>query len=56
MSGLKPDLISNFPGVEVVSHSRSHEFSGRLMDSKSCFLDFIQSGESFFKGREEGFS
>ena len=44
MGGLKPDLISDFPGVEVVGSSGGHEFSGRFMDSKSFFLGFIESG------------
>ena len=56
ISGLKPDLISNFPGVEAASHSRGHEFSGRLMSSEGFFLGFIELGQLFFKGREEGLS
>ena len=56
MSGLKPDLISDFPGVEVASSSGSHEFLGRVMGCKSFFLGFIKFGQLFLKGREEGFS
>ena len=56
MSGLKPDLISNFPGVEATGSSGSHEFLGRVMGCKSFFSDFIKFGQSFLKGREEGLS
>ena len=56
MSGLKPDLISDFPGVEAVGSSGSHEFSGRVMGCKSFFLGFVKFGQSFLKGREEGLS
>ena len=56
ISGLKPDLISNFPGVEAASHSRGHEFSGRVMGHKSFLSGFVKSGQSFLKGREEGLS
>ena len=56
MSGLKPDLISDFLGVEATGSSGSHEFSGRVMGCKSFFLGFIQFGQSFFKGGEEGLS
>ena len=44
MSGLKPDLISDFPGVEAVSCSGGHEFLGRVMGSKSLLLGFVESG------------
>ena len=56
MSGFKPDLISNFPGVEVTGSSGSHEFLGRVMGCKSLFLGFVKFGQSFLKGREEGLS
>ena len=56
MSDLKPDLISNFPGVEVVGSSGSHEFLGRIMGCKSFFSGFIKFGQSFLKGGEEGLS
>ena len=56
MSGLKPDLISDFPGVEVVSLSGGHEFTGRFMGHKSFFSGFVKLGQLFFKGREEGLS
>ena len=56
MSGLKPDLISDFPGVEAVGSSGSHEFSGRVMGCKSLFLGFVKFGQSFLKGGEEGLS
>ena len=54
MCGLKPDLISNFPGVEVVGSSGGYEFSGGVMGCKSFFSGFIKFGQSFLKGREEG--
>ena len=56
MHGLKPDLISDFPGVEVASSSGSHEFLSGVMDCKSFFLGFIKFGQSFLKGGEEGLS
>ena len=56
MSGLKPDLISDFPGVEVAGSSGSHEFSGGVMGCKSLFLGFVKFGQSFLKGGEEGLS
>ena len=56
MSGFKPDLISDFPGVEVAGGSGSHEFSGGVMSCKSFFLSFIKFGQSFLKGGEEGLS
>ena len=56
MSGLKPDLISNFPGVEVAGSSGSHESFGGVMGCKSFFLGFIGFGQSFLEGREEGLS
>ena len=37
MGSLKPDLISDFPGVEVAGSSGGHEFSGRVMGRKSFF-------------------
>ena len=52
MSGFKPDLISNFPGVEVVGSSGSHEFLGRVMGCKSLFSGFVKFGQSFLKGGE----
>ena len=54
MSGLKPDLISNFPGVEAAGSSGGHEFSGRVMGCKSFFLGFVKFGQLFLKGGEEG--
>ena len=56
MGGLEPDLISDFPGVEVVGCSGGHEFLGRVMGHKSFFLGFVESGQLFLKGREEGLS
>ena len=56
MGGLEPDLTSDFPGVEVVGGSRGHEFSGRVMGRKSFFWGFVEFGQSFLKGREEGLS
>ena len=56
MSGLKPDLISDIPRVEVAGSSGGHEFSGRVMGCKSFFSGFIKFGQSFLKGREEGLS
>ena len=56
MGGLELDLISDFPGVEVAGGSGGHEFSGRVMGCKSFFLDFVQFGQLFLKGWEEGFS
>ena len=56
MSGFKPDLISDFPGVEAAGGSGSHEFSGRVMGCESFLLAFIKLGQLFLKGREEGLS
>ena len=56
MSGLKPDLISNFPGVEAAGSSGGHEFLGGAMGSKGFFSGFVKSGQLFLKGREEGLS
>ena len=56
MSGFKPDLISDFPGVEAAGSSGSHEFSGRVMGCESFFSSFIKFGQSFLKGGEEGLS
>ena len=56
MGGFEPDLISDFPGVEVAGGSGSHEFSGGVMSCKSFFSSFIKFGQSFLKGREEGLS
>ena len=56
MSGLKPDLIFNFPGVEVVGSSGGHEFLGGVMGCKSFFSGFVEFGQSFLKGGEEGLS
>ena len=56
MSGFKPDLISDFPGVEAAGSSGGHEFSGRVMGHKSFFLGFIKFGQSFLKGGKEGLS
>ena len=44
MHGLEPDLISDFPGVEVTDGSGGHEFSSRVMDCQSFFLGFVESG------------
>ena len=56
MCGLEPDLITNFPRVEVASSSGSHEFSGGIMGCKSFLSGFVKFGQSFLKGREEGLS
>ena len=56
MSGLKPDLISDFPGVEAAGCSGGHEFSGGVVGCKSFFSGFIKFGQSFLKGGEEGLS
>ena len=56
MGHFKPDLISDFPGVETAGSSRGHEFSGRVMGCESFLLGFIESRQPFLKGREEGFS
>ena len=56
MCGLEPDLISDFPRVEVVGSSGSHEFSGGVMGCKSFFSVFVKFGHSFLKSREEGLS
>ena len=56
MSGFKPDLISDFPGVEAAGSSGCHESLGGIMGCKSFFSGFIKFGQSFFKGREEGLS
>ena len=56
MHGLEPDLISNFPGVEVAGSSGSHEFSGRVMGCESFLSGFVKFGQLFLKGGEEGLS
>ena len=56
MGGFEPDLISNFPGVEVAGSSRGYEFSGGVMGRKSFLSGFVQFGQSFLKGQEEGLS
>ena len=56
MCGLEPDLISDFPGVEAVGSSGSHEFLGGVVGCKSFFLSFVKFGQSFLKGGEEGLS
>ena len=56
MGSLEPDLISDFPGVEVAGCSGGHEFLSRVMSSKSFFLGFVKSKQSFLKAREEGLS
>ena len=56
MGHFEPNLISDFPGVEIVGSSRGHEFSGRIMGCESFFSGFIESRQSFLKGREEGLS
>ena len=56
MSGFEPDLISDFPRVEVLCSPGGHEFPSRFMCSKCFFSDFIESGKLFIKGREEGLS
>ena len=44
MGSLKPDLISDFPGMEVSGHSGGHEFLSRAMHSEGFFSGFIESG------------
>ena len=56
MHGLEPDLISDFPGVEVAGSSGSHEFSGGVVGCKSFPSGFIKFGQSFLEGGEEGLS
>ena len=56
MGSLKPDLISDFPGVEVAGSSEGHEFLGRIIGRESFFSGFVKSGQSFLKGREDGLS
>ena len=56
MSGLKPDLISDFPKVEASGCSGGHEFSGRVMGSKGFFSGFVELGLLFLEGREESLS
>ena len=56
MGGLEPDLISDFPGMEAAGSSGGHELSNRVMGRKSFFLGFVESGQSFLKGWEEGLS
>ena len=56
MGCFEPDLISNFPGVEMTGGSRGHEFSGRVMGCKSFLSGFIESSQPFLKSREEGLS
>ena len=47
MGGLKPDLISDFPGMEMTSSFRCHEFSGRVMGGQGFISGFIESGQMF---------
>ena len=56
MSCFKPHLIFNFLEDKLVGGSECHEFSGQFMSSQSFFLDFVEDGESSFKGKEEGLS
>ena len=56
MGSLKPDLISNFPGMQVMGCSGGHEFLGGVMGHKSFFSGLVESRQSFLKGREEGLS
>ena len=56
MGSLEPDLISNFPGMEVVGGSGGHELLDGVMGRKSFFSGFVESGQSFLKGQEEGLS
>ena len=56
MRGLKPDLISNFLGMEMMSCPRSHEFLSRIVGSEGFLLGFLESGQSFLESRKEGFS
>ena len=56
MCGLEPDLITDFPRVEVVGSSGSHEFSGGVMGCKSFLSGFVKFGQSSLKGGEEGLS
>ena len=56
MGGLKPNLISDFPGMEVAGSSGGHELSSGIMGCKSFLLGFVKSGQLFLKGREEGLS
>ena len=44
MSSFEPDLISNFPRMEMMSSSGRHEFSSGVMSGKGLFLGFIKSG------------
>ena len=56
MYSFEPDLISDFPGMEVAGSSGSHEFSGGVMGCKSFLPGFVQLGQLFLKGGEEGLS
>ena len=44
MGSLKPDLISNFPGMEATGCSGGHEFLSGIMGSKGFFSGFVESG------------
>ena len=56
MHGFKPYLISGFPRNKASCGSRCHEFPSGVVGSQSFFSSFIESGQSFFQCREEGFS
>ena len=56
MGGLEPNLISDLPGMEAAGSSRGHELLSRVMGCKSFFLGFVESGQLFLKGWEEGLS
>ena len=44
MSGLKSDLISDFPRMEAPGCFGGHEFLGRVMGSKGFFSGFVELG------------
>ena len=56
MSVLEPDLIFNFPGMEMMSCPKSHEFLSRIVGRKGFLLGFLELGQSFLESRKEGFS
>ena len=43
MGSLKPDLISDFPGMKAMGCLRGHEFSGGVMCSMGFLSGFIES-------------
>ena len=54
MCGLEPNLIADFPWVEVACSPGSHELMSGVMSGQGFFSGFVELGESLPKSREEG--